>query len=270
MKVIISLLITAIIALLGVGGYFVYTYSNQPGDAAEVDASASAASSQDAGSVKGGVKKKPVNEGDVLDNLSAATKMNKDVVAWLRIPGTNINDSVLQAIDNYYYLRRDEDGRDDIYGCYFADFECPLGKAEDYAANTVIYGHSDLKDNPEGPRFSELFKFLDPTFASSTPYIYVTTLDETTTWQVFSAFYTDTSLNYIKVHLTPQEVTALTDEAVKNSVFDFGVGVSSNDKIITLSTCSVKNGTDGNQRFVVMAKQLTDQTANLNNATDRQ
>ena len=38
---------------------------------------------------------------------------NPDTVAWLTIPGTNIDGPVQQGPDNDYYLRRDSDGNED-------------------------------------------------------------------------------------------------------------------------------------------------------------
>ena len=40
--------------------------------------------------------------------LAAAQKENPDTVAWITIPGTNIDAPVQQYGDNDYYLRRDE------------------------------------------------------------------------------------------------------------------------------------------------------------------
>lgn len=254
MKALAAILVVVVLALAAVGGYYWYRSNNPLGTAQMVDAQQEqAAASQ---TVIGGRKKKPANEADIIQNLDASIRMNSDTVAWLRIPSTDINDSVLQAMDNDFYLRRDEEKKDSTYGCYFADFECPIGAREAFAANTVIYGHSDLKDNRDGPRFSELFRFTELDFAQKTPYIYLTTSDEKTTWQIFAAFYTDTALNYIGVHLTPEQVTALAGEAKERSVYDYGVEISGQDKLLTLSTCSVKFGTDGDQRFVVMARLL--------------
>ena len=64
-----------------------------------------------------------------------------------------------------------EDGESDIYGCYFLDVECALGRGSDFLSNTVVYGHSDLKDNPDGPRFSQLFRFVDDDFAAENKYL---------------------------------------------------------------------------------------------------
>ena len=41
---------------------------------------------------------------DRQQELKAAKKNNSDTVAWLYMPGADVDDSVLQAKDNAYYL----------------------------------------------------------------------------------------------------------------------------------------------------------------------
>ena len=47
------------------------------------------------------------------ERLTVAQKENPDTVAWITIPGTNIDAPVQQYGDNDYYLRRDEKGAED-------------------------------------------------------------------------------------------------------------------------------------------------------------
>ncbi|MFR7712506.1 MAG: hypothetical protein ACLUZ8_16715, partial [Gemmiger formicilis] len=54
------------------------------------------------------------------ERLAAAQKENPDTVAWITIPGTNIDAPVQQYGDNDYYLRRDEKGTEDYHGCIYA------------------------------------------------------------------------------------------------------------------------------------------------------
>lgn len=66
---------------------------------------------------------------------------NPDTVAWLTVPGTNIDGPVQQGPDNDYYLRRDSDGNEDYHGCYFADADAIVSLAN-LSRNVVIYGHT--------------------------------------------------------------------------------------------------------------------------------
>ena len=64
------------------------------------------------------------------ERLAAAQKDNPDTVAWITIPGTNIDAPVQQYGDNDYYLRRDEKGTEDYHGCIYADYTCRMNSGE--------------------------------------------------------------------------------------------------------------------------------------------
>lgn len=193
---------------------------------------------------------------ELLEKLMYEMSKNSDTVGWLQVPGTTIDNSVVQYHNNSYYLRRDERRRDALYGCYYADYECSIAGRDELMPNTVIYGHSDLQDNPKGQRFSQLFKFVQREFATTNNIISLSTPDETLEWEVFAVFYTDTKFDYIRVDNTPEVQQSIIDTALRLSIHDFGVAPSGEDKILTLSTCSVRDGNDGNHRFVVMSRLI--------------
>ena len=62
--------------------------------------------------------------------LAEARAKNPDTVAWLYIPGAEVDDPVMQVEDNGYYLKLDE--------------------------NTTIFGHSTSNCDPDGVRFTKL------------------------------------------------------------------------------------------------------------------
>lgn len=202
------------------------------------------------------VKQQAETPADVLDALDYEISVNRDTVGWLEVPGTDINNSVLQAHDNAWYLRRNERGQDDVYGCYFVDYECSVGYRDALSPNTIIYGHSSPGDDPDGKRFSQLFRFTDLEFARKTPVIHFSTMEGFMDWQIFAVFYTDVSFNYISAD-PPGGVTAMAAEAMEKSLYDYGVEVWPNDRILALSTCTEKYG-DDKHRFVVMARLLTE------------
>ena len=81
--------------------------------------------------------------------LEDAKSQNSDVVAWLTVPGTEIDDPVVQAADNDYYLRRTWLGESDVWGSYFLDYECHAREVASLDKVSIIYGHSngDSKDD---------------------------------------------------------------------------------------------------------------------------
>lgn len=255
-KVIVTLAVLLLAVLLALGGVYVYKTMSSPA-AEETSAGDSAEDPSKSGKGPLGRMKTAETDSDIPGLMTYAMEKSQDAVGWLNVPGTDISNVVMQGPDNVYYERRDEDGNQDIYGCYFLDMECSLGKREDFLPNTIIYGHSDLTDNPDGPRFSQLFRFVDDEFASQNKYMYITTLEGRYTFEIFTVFYTDISFDYIRVHMTNEEALALAKQAKSLSVRDYGIEPVAGDRLLTLSTCSVRDGNDGTHRFVVMGR-LTD------------
>ncbi|WP_312643764.1 class B sortase [Hydrogenoanaerobacterium sp.] len=253
-KVLVSILVVVVVAGLAVGGYLLM--GNLPTSAEQPAEPASVVFADVRGPMLPTGSQADTSFYEVTLALQHATSQNEDTVGWLQIPNTDINNSVLQSNNNMYYLRRNEKKEDDIYGCYFTDYASEFESRDALSANTVIYGHSDLKDNPEGPRFSQLFRFTQKEFAEKNRTVYFSIDGEQMQWQIFAAFYTDLDFNYITPDMDSGALIAMANEAKVRSLYDYGVSVYPNDKVLTLSTCSVKYGDRRDQRFVLMAKLL--------------
>ncbi len=226
------------------------------------------------------------------DKFVEAFNANNDVMAWLYIPGLeDVDAGVCFSYDKSYpYDKRDILGNKVaktywIDGAYYSHFRNIKGEtAEELSTNTVIFGHSDLgltnlsyaNDDPTGPLFSQLFNFKDPSFAEKTPYVYLTLPEEDTVWEVFAVFYNDAkaenktfsqwykknggSLWYIEPSPVEAEYEAMLEAVQRRSIYDYDVEVTKDDKILTLSTCTVAYGLNArsNYRFVVVAKLVED------------
>lgn len=189
--------------------------------------------------------------------LSAAKEKNPDTVAWLRVPGTDIDNAVMQSTDNDYYLRRDENGSDSKWGCYFADYYSTLSSPDSLQQNTVIYGHSQSNEKANGKKFTQLFSYLDLEFLKENPDIYLTVGEKELTFEVCAVFFTDIDFYYIDPTPSEEGFADFADTvAAKNEyVFDSG-NLTEQDKLLTLSTCAYRYDTakTGNQRLVIMAR----------------
>ncbi|MEG0179434.1 MAG: class B sortase [Oscillospiraceae bacterium] len=196
--------------------------------------------------------------------LGKAKAENTDATAWLQIPSTEIDNVVMQSSDNDYYLLHNEKKEKSRWGCYFADYYANLSAPDSLIQNTVIYGHTENKDNPDGQRFSQLFKFTDLDFTKANRNIYLTIGTSKLTFEVFAVFYSDTDFYYIDPKPSDQDFSKFMQEVNARNEFVFdGVEVTEEDKLLTLSGCSHKydvNKTD-NHRIVVMAKLVADGTA---------
>lgn len=273
-KLIAALLILAVAA----GGMITYglhsILEKEPGEASQVSAQPASSHADESAPKQSktndetkrktkpdvGVIKPFKTKADMLDAIGHAITQNPDTIGWIYVPDTTINNSVVQSHDNTYYLRKTERKVPDVYGCYFADYTCNFGTRDSLSANTVIYGHSDLKDNPEGPKFSQLFQFLDQGFAKKHPVIYFSTVEEYMAWQIFAVYFTDTGHDYIETELDGPSRAALAQQAKDRSLFVYDVATGEDDTYLTLSTCTIRYGTENkNQRFVIMAKLLPDE-----------
>ena len=83
--------------------------------------------------------------------LAEARAKNPDTVAWLYIPGVEIDDPVMQAEDNGYYLKLDENGEYAMWGCYYAHCENEIGGRDKLDKTTTIFGH--LRTGDIQPRY---------------------------------------------------------------------------------------------------------------------
>jgi len=212
----------------------------------------------------------PVGGDGTIENVKLGAKIakgmdrNEDTIGWITIPNMEVDDAVIQYIDNEYYLRLDEDKNYSVYGCYWADPACILDLGRDeLSRNTIIYGHSSYRDKADDPKFSQLFHYLDLDFLKENPYIYFSTEDDDMVWQVFAVFYTHINFDYIQANPTAAVFDEIVKEAKERSEYIIDLDVSSDDKILTLSTCTglynghlYPNGDYDNYRYVVMAKLL--------------
>lgn len=240
-------LMLALVMVLAFAGCGKKSSSEEP---SEPDTSSSAAEDED-------------DDSDVvrifqIEKIDEGLKRNADTKGWLYIPNTEIDDAVVQAKDNDYYLRLTEDKVYSIFGCYYADFRCKIGSRDALSKNTIIYGHSDYKDDPNGKKFSQLFHYAkDIDFVRNNPYIYFSTTEDDLVWQVFAVFYTHIDFNYIQDNPSAPEFKNIISEAKARSEYIIDVPVTEEDKILTLSTCTglYKQPKD-DYRMVVMAKLL--------------
>ena len=204
-------------------------------------------------------------EGEVIptvdrqSELAAARKKNPDTVAWLYIPGAEVDDPVMQAEDNGYYLKLDENGEYSMWGCYYAHCEDHFDSRAKLDTNTVIFGHSASNCDPDGPKFTKLFRYMDADFVRENPYIYLSLDGEDLVFQVAALFVTDIAFDCISPDPIGDSQTAFLDSVAAKNWLNFdGVTVSQEDKLLTLSTCCrmFDEANTGDQRLVLMSKLL--------------
>ncbi|MEG0979744.1 MAG: class B sortase [Oscillospiraceae bacterium] len=184
--------------------------------------------------------------------LKERYEYNNDVVGWITVPGTDINEEVLQASDNDYYLRRKIDKTNSIWGCYFVDFKCNLKSKEDLSRVTIIYGHS-LKDYSDGKKFTQLKRYNDIDFCKQNQIISFSLLYEKLDFQIFAISKMPIDFNYIEAEPTNDKFGEVLAKLYETNINFFPeIKVSKDDHILLLQTCT----SDKNYRYIVAAKLI--------------
>lgn len=183
--------------------------------------------------------------------LMDAWEENNDVVGWLTVDDCDIDNRVFQSYDNDYYLRRDEDGNYDVWGCYFLDYINLHDENELFDRVSIIYGHS-LGDTTESEKFSKLKNFRDKSFAKKHRIIRFDMLNEEHEWEVFAVCNIPVSIDYIDPNPEESKWENTVNYMLEHSFVNFKTDVTFDDHILILSTCT----SDDSTRFVVAAKLI--------------
>lgn len=187
-------------------------------------------------------------EGRDLRNELLNIKSNyNDAVAWLKVPGTSIDDTIFQSNDNQKYLKTSRDGKKTKWGEPFMDYRCDSTNITN-AGNYIIYGHNTEKDD----NFTPLLNYKRKDFFDKHKTIELATINGDYKFDIFSVYSTDTNFYYIDTSFNSIDDYKNFENSLKaKSIYDTGVTLSENDSILTLSTCdySLKDG-----RFVIQAK----------------
>lgn len=186
-------------------------------------------------------------------NLDKISKINSDVVGWLKIDGTNINYPIMQNGD--YYLHRNIYKKYSSHGTPYLAEHCNLTTSD----NLIIYGHH-MNDNS---MFSELVNYKNYNYYKNHMYINFYTLKDgqtiENTYEIVIAFktivYSDNGFkyyNYINFS-DEQELNSFVNSCRDLEFYNTESTINYGDKLITLSTCeySQKNG-----RMVIVAKKI--------------
>lgn len=214
--------------------------------------------------------------------------INPEVVGWLNIPNTNMSfplplNSSRKAsdgsLDNSYYLNHTVDLKfapdGDEQSAVFVDSRNKMNSIESMSQNTVIYGHNWTNVESRGSQlkvasvndkmFAQLPSFANLEFAKKNIYFTIDLNGEQAVYMIFAAMYVDTwntdnprGFYYIDTDTNSKTFTELISEARDRSEHLYKVPIGVGDKIVTLTTCTLKYGPNPNQRFVVMGRLLRD------------
>ena len=199
-------------------------------------------------------------EGTVNEEFAALYSENKDFIGWLTVPGTNINEPVVQTDNNEDYIHTNFQGKYEFSGTLFADYEGKISP-EGMPHNTIIYGHNMLMKY----KFSALQSYKkNIEFLRVSPLIEFDTLYHNNNYKIISVFLTNISEDHGDVFPYTEYVYFSNKSEFYNfvlncmdrSMYETGVDVEYGDEFLTLSTCDQDTGMD--LRLVVVARKVRD------------
>lgn len=183
-----------------------------------------------------------------IEWASLQKEKNKDIYAWITVPGTAIDYPVLQHPEEMdYYLTHNLNGSAGQSGCIYTQ----LINSKDWSdRNTVLYGHNMRI----GTMFAGLHAFEDAKFFEENRYIHIYSEDgRILIYEIFAAYaFSDAHIlltyDFDTDEGYQQYLDIVRESAEKNGHFRQGTELSTKDTIITLSTCV--RGID-TQRYLV-------------------
>lgn len=185
-------------------------------------------------------------------NLAELMEKYPDVYAWIQIPGTGIDYPIVQRTgDNSYYLNHTVEGKNKIEGAIYTE---DYNAKNFFDANTVIYGHN-MKN---GSMFQQLHRYEDRKFLKENPDVVIYQTDQILHYRIFAAYVYDNrhlmeSFDFSDSDVFDAYIESILDMKNMSNVIDDSVAITSEDRIITLSTC---NGND-KERYLVQAVLLS-------------
>ena len=175
----------------------------------------------------------------MLPEYTALYQQNSDIVGWLNIGNGKLSTPVMQR-DNEYYLNHDFYGKEDSHGQVFLDERNSVDFNDD---NTILYGHNITSDQS---MFHILTRYKDPEFVKENPIIQLNTLYQKYNYAVAAVYIVSTRpehgelfdyINYLKFS-TKAAKDAYIQQVQRRSLIDTQVQLTSEDKLLTLSTCT--------------------------------
>ena len=189
-------------------------------------------------------------------NFDELQKENPDIYAWITVPGTLVDYPVLQSGDDKpenFYINH---GLDNEYLKSGSIYSQRLNSKDFSDPNTVLYGHNMRNDS----MFGSLHSYRKAKFFKENQYIYIYTRNHVLTYKIYAAYRYDNRHILNSFDFKDEKVFAEYLEMTKNPKttmrnIDTGVELTSESKIITLSTCI----TNDNYRYLVQGVLIDDQ-----------
>lgn len=185
------------------------------------------------------------DESDDKNLFNKMSAINDDYKCWISVSGTNIDYPIVQGNDNSFYLTHDFNKNYLAAGSIFMDYRNNFNNDK----NTVIYGHHMRN----ATMFGQMEKFKDEDFFNQNKYITLNTEYGTFKYEIFAIGVYPADFGYTEISFADDnDFYSFLQKIMKDALFTRD-NISSNDQIITLSTCSYEYD---DARTAIFAKKV--------------
>ena len=165
-------------------------------------------------------------------NVDALKKINPEFVAWITIPGTNIDYPMVQTNDNTFYLQHSFKKERNSTGAIFLDYRM---SGDFLARNTIIYGHHMRNDT----MFAQLNLFKNQYFSQLHPSVFIDTAGKRMRYEYFASYLLPGNKDVLKADfLDDASFSSYLKQIQSIASYHPNVKVTAKDRILTLVTCT--------------------------------
>lgn len=189
---------------------------------------------------------------DRTNKITAYKGVNGEkALGWLRVQGTNIDFPIV-----YYYDTDVTDPTNDL-GWSFSNKKTLQEKTTIFSHNVLNVSSKPLIADKNHKRFEQLLSFIYTDFLKKNKYIEYTTNGKNYLFKIYGvSFQKESDLMYKKTKLSKDMKQKYIEKTKNNSYFDLDVSVNTDDKLLTLVTCTRFFGETTDYSFVVDARMV--------------
>lgn len=172
-------------------------------------------------------------------------KINPDIVAWIKIEGTNIDYPIVTAPDNDKYLHTKFDGKQGSCGTLFVDANTTK-PFKNFL--TIVYGHH-MKD---GTMFNNLKKFKGKSFFDDHTHYDLYTPTQNYTVEIVGFYNPKSTSKFYDTEIeTERQKFQYIDMLERDAKNESGERATTNDRLVLLSTCAYEYK---NARYILVGR----------------
>ena len=233
-KIIASIITVAVVAL---GGFFIYSSFLAPKSDKQNDVKVTQEASKQAYTVSAEEKEYLANK------FKGLLATNSETVAYVYIPGTQLDEPVVQTTDNATYLDKRFDGvNEPLMGTVFMDAD----NKKDFSDRlTWLFGHARGSKVPDHRMFKDVNYYSRQEYFDEHPYVVIETPERKYYYEAVAMIIVPEETAFYRTSFDDdadfeKQLTTIYDTA---QVKKPNVKVSSKDKYLVLSTCREEDDT---------------------------